>query len=48
MSSPATFDKAPGGRIGDYVLDANDSAIMQIVLSNGALGTVAATRSVAT
>ena len=39
-----TFDKAPGGRIGDYVLDANDSATMQIVLDNGALGTVAATR----
>ena len=39
-----TFDKAPGGRIGDYVLDANDSATMQIVLANGALGTVAATR----
>ena len=39
-----TFDKAPGGRIGDYVLDANDSATMQIVLENGALGTVAATR----
>jgi predicted dehydrogenase len=40
----ATFDKAPGGRIGDYVLDANDSATMQVRLSNGALGTVAATR----
>ncbi len=40
----ATFDKAPGGRIGDYVLDANDSATMQIVLENGALGTVSATR----
>ncbi|MCJ1899467.1 MULTISPECIES: Gfo/Idh/MocA family oxidoreductase [Paracoccus] len=39
-----TFDKAPEGRIGDYVLDANDSATMQIVLENGALGTVAATR----
>ncbi len=39
-----TFDKAPGGRIGEYVLDANDSATMQIVLENGALGTVAATR----
>jgi len=24
-----TFDKAPGGQIGDYVLDANDSATMQ-------------------
>lgn len=40
----ATFDKAAGGRIGEYVLDANDSATMQIVLENGALGTVAATR----
>lgn len=40
----ATFDKAPDGRIGDYVLDANDSATMQVVLANGALGTVAATR----
>lgn len=40
----ATFDKAPGGRIGDYRLDANDSATMQVVLGNGALGTVAATR----
>lgn len=39
-----TFDKAPGGRIGDYVLDANDSATMQLRLSNDALGTVAATR----
>ena len=39
-----TFDKAPGGQIGEYVLDANDSATMQVRLSNGALGTVAATR----
>jgi predicted dehydrogenase len=39
-----TFDKAPGGKIGDYTLDANDSATMQLRLSNGALGTVAATR----
>ncbi len=39
-----TFDKAPGGRIGEYTLDANDSATMQLRLSNGALGTVAATR----
>jgi predicted dehydrogenase len=39
-----TFDKAPGGRIGDYTLDANDSATMQLRLANGALGTVAATR----
>ncbi len=40
----ATFDKAPGGRIGDYVLDANDSATMQVRLSGGALGVVHATR----
>jgi predicted dehydrogenase len=40
----ATFDKAPGGVVGEYVLDANDSATMQVRLSNGALGTVAATR----
>jgi predicted dehydrogenase len=39
-----TFDKAPGGQIDDYVLDANDSATMQLRLGNGALGTVAATR----
>lgn len=40
----ATFEKAPGGKIGDYVLDANDSATMQLRLANGALGTVTATR----
>jgi predicted dehydrogenase len=40
----ATFDKAPGGVIGEYVLDANDSATMQVRLANGALGTVGATR----
>lgn len=39
-----TFDKAPGGRIGEYVLDANDSATMQVRLMNGALGTLSATR----
>jgi predicted dehydrogenase len=39
-----TFDKAPSGQIGEYMLDANDSATMQVRLSNGALGTVAATR----
>ena len=39
-----TFDKAPGGRIGNYVLDANDSATLQLRLANGALGTVGATR----
>jgi len=39
-----TFEKAPQGKIGDYVLDANDSATLQLRLANGALGTVAATR----
>ncbi|GHC63455.1 Gfo/Idh/MocA family protein [Neogemmobacter tilapiae] len=39
-----TFDKAPGGQIGEYKLDANDSATMQLSLAGGALGTVAATR----
>lgn len=40
----ATFDKAEGGKIDEYTLDANDSATMQLVLSNGALGTVTSTR----
>jgi predicted dehydrogenase len=39
-----TFDKAPGGRIGDYVLDANDSFTMHLALTSGAVGTVSATR----
>lgn len=39
-----TFDKAPGNRIGDYVLDANDSCAMTLELGNGAVGTVSATR----
>ncbi|WP_371416269.1 Gfo/Idh/MocA family protein [Rubellimicrobium sp. CFH 75288] len=40
----ATFDKAPGGRIGEYVLDANDSAVMHLRLANGAVGVLHATR----
>jgi len=40
----AFHDKAPGNKIGDYVLDANDSATMQISLANGALGTISQTR----
>ncbi len=40
----ATFHKAPGDQIGEYPLDANDSATMQVVLANGALGVVTATR----
>jgi len=39
-----TFDKAEGGRIGEYALDANDSFTLQAELENGALGTISATR----
>ncbi|NQT93362.1 MAG: Gfo/Idh/MocA family oxidoreductase [Lentisphaerae bacterium] len=39
-----TFDKAPGGRIGKYVLDANDSAVITVELSNGALGVIHTSR----
>ena len=39
-----TFPKAPGNRIGEYVLDANDSAVMTVEFSNGALGTIHTTR----
>lgn len=39
-----TFDKAPGNRIGEYELDANDSFTMAVDFSNGALGVIHATR----
>jgi predicted dehydrogenase len=39
-----TFDKAPGGKIGPYRLDANDSAAMTLRLANGALGVCHASR----
>ncbi|MBC2593410.1 Gfo/Idh/MocA family oxidoreductase [Ruficoccus amylovorans] len=39
-----TFDKAPGNRIGEYLLDANDSAVMTVEFANGALGTIHTTR----
>lgn len=39
-----TFDKAEGGKMGDYVLDANDSFVMSVDFSNGALGVIHATR----
>lgn len=38
------FDKAKGNRIGEYVLDANDSAVMTVEFANGALGTIHTTR----
>ncbi len=40
----ATFDKAPGGRIGEYTLDANDSFTMTLGLAGGATGVVHASR----
>jgi predicted dehydrogenase len=39
-----TYDKAEGGKIGEYTLDANDSFIMSVDYSNGALGVIHATR----
>ena len=38
------FDKAPKNRIGEYPLDANDSALMQVEFANGALGVIHTTR----
>jgi predicted dehydrogenase len=39
-----TFHKAPGDRIGEYVLDANDSFAMVVEFENGALGVIHSTR----
>ena len=39
-----TFDKAPGNRIGEYNLDANDSFTMAVDFSNGALGVIHSSR----
>ncbi|HUS53234.1 MAG TPA: Gfo/Idh/MocA family oxidoreductase [Thermohalobaculum sp.] len=39
-----TFAKAEGDRIGEYVLDANDSAVMNVSYKNGAIGVIHATR----
>ena len=39
-----TFDKAPGNKIGEYDLDANDSFTMAVDFTNGALGVVHASR----
>lgn len=38
------FPKARGNRIGEYVLDANDSAVLNVEFANGALGTIHTTR----
>lgn len=39
-----TFDKLKGKRVGDYPLDANDTAIIQVEFANGALGVIHTTR----
>jgi predicted dehydrogenase len=39
-----TFPKAPKNKVGKYVLDANDSAIMTVEFANGAIGTIHPTR----
>lgn len=39
-----TFHKAPGDKIGEYPLDANDSATMHLGLANGASGVIHTTR----
>ena len=39
-----TFDKAPGGNIGPYTLDANDSAVIHASMQNGAVGVIHTTR----
>jgi predicted dehydrogenase len=39
-----TFDKAPGGRIDEYELDANDSFTMSVEFQNGAMGVIHASR----
>jgi predicted dehydrogenase len=38
------FDKAPGNRIGEYDLDANDSFTMAVTFANGALGVIHGSR----
>ena len=38
------FHKAPGDRIGDYKLDANDSAVLNVEFANGALGIIHTSR----
>jgi len=39
-----TFSKAKGNRIGEYHLDANDSAVMTVEFAGGAIGTIHTTR----
>jgi predicted dehydrogenase len=38
------FPKAPKNRVGEYTLDANDTAVINVEFANGALGTIHTTR----
>ncbi len=38
------FPKAPGNQVGEYTLDANDSAVLNVEFANGALGTIHTSR----
>lgn len=38
------LDKAPGGKLGEYTLDANDTMILNARFANGAVGVITATR----
>jgi predicted dehydrogenase len=38
------FHKAPGDRVGEYKLDANDSAVLNVEFASGALGTIHTSR----
>jgi predicted dehydrogenase len=42
-----TFDKAPGNKINEYDLDANDCFTMNVDFSSGAMGTIQASRTAA-
>ena len=39
-----TFNKVPGDKIGEYVLDANDSFVISAEFANGAIGTIHSSR----
>ena len=39
-----TFNKVPGDKMGEYVLDANDSFIISAEFDNGAIGTIHSSR----
>lgn len=43
-ASLPVLDKAPDGKLGDYTLDANDTAILTVRFANGAAGLITATR----